>query len=305
MLLIGWGYQLPVTHVDIKFPSEHYMDGKQYPMEYQINLIQNRLEKKRGAPIVSVLFDLHFKDKDNNHIETLIEQFEKVSQMDMEECEASQRRRRKLDAEIFNLFANEEDKNKFNTWLDEPKEEEIRFQSNLRAARRQAQENKYRKWDPWHESIVKSVWFYGYEGSLTEPPCSEFVEWRIILEPALISKRQLAKLKDLLFNHVDGNCKRTSVHSKEHGVARPLQPYNGHSLYTCTCMDFMDDESKDDGINKCRFRDRANYGFDEDVYDEEWYESTHEWESIEQYWAECKEEGIFSCMGDGTEPWWA
>mmetsp|Transcript_25490 Transcript_25490/g.51898 ORF Transcript_25490/g.51898 Transcript_25490/m.51898 type:complete len:305 (+) Transcript_25490:1-915(+) len=300
-----WGYQIPVTHVDIKIPSEHYMDGKQYPMEYQINLIQNRLEKRRGAPIISVLFDLHFKDKDNNHIETLIEQFEKVSIKDMQECENSQRRKRKLDAEIFNLFASEEDKEKVNTLLDEPKEEETKFQSNLRAVRRQAQENKYREWDPFHESIVRSVWFYGYEGSLTEPPCSEFVEWRIILEPALISKRQLAKLKDLLFNHVDENCQRTSVHSKEHGVARPLQPYNGHSLYTCTCLDFMDDESKDAGLKKCRFRDRADYGFDEDVYDEDWYESTHEWESIEKYWAECEEKGIFSCTGDGTEPWWA
>lgn len=102
-------------------------------------------------------------------MEILINEFEELFEKDKQECEASTRRERKLDAEMFNLLANEEQKKAINTWLDEPEEEEMRFQSNLRAARRQAQETVYRKWDPWHESIVKSVWFYGYEGSLTEP----------------------------------------------------------------------------------------------------------------------------------------
>ena len=81
------GYQLPVTHVDIKFPSEHYMDGKQYPMEYQIWLIQNRLTKRRGAPVVSVLFDIDPKDKPNDHMEILIKEF---YEKDLTECEATQ-----------------------------------------------------------------------------------------------------------------------------------------------------------------------------------------------------------------------
>lgn len=58
----------------------------------------------------------------------------------------------------------------------------------------------------------------------------------------------------------------------------------------------MDDVSKDAGNKKCRFRDRAEYGFDENIYDYEWFKLTHKWESIEQYWAN---------TGDGTEPWWA
>ena len=114
-----------------------------------------------------------------------------------------------------------------------------------------------------------------------------------MLEPALISKGQLGRLKNVLFNHVDENCKRTSVHSEEHGVARPLQEFNDHSVYTCTCLDFMDDESKDAGYRKCRFRDLAEYGFDEDIYTYEWYQKTHQYESIEAYWA-----------ANGGEPWW-
>ena len=286
------GYQLPVTHVDIKFPSEHFMDGKQYPMEYQIWLIQNRLTKRRGAPVVSVLFDIDPKDKPNDHMEILIKEFEKLYEKDLTECEATQRKQRRLDAAMFNLLAKEEDKAAFSTLLDEPEEVSGVFEANLRAARRRAQED--RTWDPWHESIMKTFWFYGYEGSLTEPPCSEFVEWRIMLEPALMSSSQLKRLKNVLFNHVDSDCKRTSVHSKENGVARPLQAYNDHSVYTCTCLDFMDDKSKNDGLKKCKFRDRADYGFDEDIYTYEWFEATHKWDSIEHYWSQ-----------NGGEPWWA
>lgn len=65
-------------------------------------------------------------------------------------------------------------------------------------------------------------------------------------EPAYISTQQLNRLKNILFNHVDSECRRTSVHSKENGVARPLQRlnndlYTGHNLFECTCLDFLSD----------------------------------------------------------------
>lgn len=138
-------------------------------------MIQNRREKQRGAPVVSVLFDIHPNDKPNNHMEILIKEFEKVYEKDLRECEATQRRQRKLEAKMFDLFAREEDKAAFSTLLNEPEEASNIFESNLRAARRRAQED--RTWDVWHESIIKTFWFYGYEGSLTEPPCSEFGEF--------------------------------------------------------------------------------------------------------------------------------
>ena len=122
------------------------MDGKQYPMEYQISLIQNRLTKRRGAPVISVLFDIHPNDKPNDHMEILIKEFETVYEKDLTECEATQRKRRRLDAAMFNLLAKEEDKAAFSTLLDEPEEVSGVFEANLRAARRRAQEG--RTWDP-------------------------------------------------------------------------------------------------------------------------------------------------------------
>jgi len=279
-----WGYQLPVLHVDVKVPSEHWMEGKQYAAEYQIALIQNREEKRRGAPIISVLFDIHPEEEDNHRIGQMIDEFQKVYDADMAECEGFRRKQRRLGAWAdASLGAGskiaEEAKS---TVLDEPKEVETEFQESLGNLRRKAQE--YRRWNPFHETIVRTLWFYGYEGSLTEPPCSEFVEWRIMLEPALISSRQLAQMKNILFNHVNGKCERTSVHSKENGVARPIQPLNNRPLYQCMCRDFIGDKDREwYGENRCQWNERDQFGFDKEKYTQEWYRATHPYTDISQY----------------------
>lgn len=280
-----WGYQLPVTHIDIKIPSEHYLEGKQYSMEYQVNLMQMRDEpyKGRGAGIVSVLFDIHPDEEDNEKMGELIEAFEKVWNKDKMECEDFQRKKRRLDAKLYSMVTENE---------------EAKFQSKLRAARRLADEDK--DWDPWHKSILRTIWFMGYQGSLTEPPCSELAEWRIMREPAYISTQQLNRLKNILFNHVDSECRRTSVHSKENGVARPLQHlnndlYTGHNLFECTCLDFLSDLQREElKQNKCAFYEREEFGFDPDIYTKEWNARTHQYDSAEEFWA-----------ATGTEPWWA
>jgi hypothetical protein len=65
------------------------LEGKQYEMEYQINLMQMRDKpyKGRGVGIVSVLFDIHPDGEDNAKMEELIEAFEKVWNKDKMECE--------------------------------------------------------------------------------------------------------------------------------------------------------------------------------------------------------------------------
>jgi len=111
------------------------------------------------------------------------------------------------------------------------------------------------------------------------------VEWRIILEPALISTRQLAQMKKILFNHVNGKCERTSVHSSENGVARPLQPLNDRPLYQCMCRDFIGDKDRQwYKENRCKWTERDQFGFDKEKYTQDWYRATHPYASIEEYW---------------------
>lgn len=137
-------------------------------------MIQNREEKRRGAPAVSVLFDIHPENEDNHRIGQMIDEFQKVYDADMAECEGFRRKQRRLGAWTDRTLGagNEISEAAKSTILDEPAEVENEFQENLGNLRRKAQE--YRRWDPFHETIVRSLWFYGYEGSLTEPPCSEF-----------------------------------------------------------------------------------------------------------------------------------
>ena len=164
------------------------------------------------------------------------------------------------------------------TVLDEPPDIDAAFQEDYR--RKTQEENLYRKFDVWdREWIMTSDWFFGYEGSLTEPPCTEFLEWRIIDTPALISREQLTQMKRILFNHVGEDCQRTSVHSEEYGVARPLQSYNDRLVHRCMCRDFLGDESrKEYGSNRCAWVDRDKFGFDREQYSSEWYEETHKYD---------------------------
>ena len=234
-----------MTHVDIKIPSEHWMEGKQFVAEYQINLIQNRESSQRGAPVISVLFDIHPNNTANFRIQQLLDHFQAQWDADAAECEAKRRgERRLMDAKWLRggagggMVDNDQ-----STMLDEPPEIDAAFQEDYR--RKTEEEKLYRKFDVWdREWIMTSDWFFGYEGSLTEPPCTEFLEWRIIDTPALISREQHQQMKRILFNHVDGDCERTSVHSEEYGVARPLQAYNDRLVHRCMCRDFLGDEAR-------------------------------------------------------------
>ena len=151
----GWGHQLPVTHVDIKIPSEHFMEGKQYAAEYQINLIQNR-DSQRGAPVISVLFDIHPDDTPNFRIQQLLDHFQAQYDADKAECEAKQRQERKLNARLRLRGNSNVDQS---TWLDEPAEEEAKFEEYRRSLQEQPLYRKFNIWDP--EWIMVTTWFFG------------------------------------------------------------------------------------------------------------------------------------------------
>jgi hypothetical protein len=96
------------------------------------------------------------------------------------------------------------------------------------------------KWNPFQPRILNSIYFYGYGGSLTEPPCSEWVAWRVLDVPMQISTSQWNQMRDILFHQVDDNCRRTSV-SWNGSVARPTQSLNDRPLWRCTKDDYLSD----------------------------------------------------------------
>ena len=167
----------------------------------------------------------------------------------------------------------------------------------------------YCSWDQDH--ILKSIYFFGYEGSLTEPPCTEFLEWRILDKPMTVSRRQLFQMKKLLFHHrdPDNGCRRTSTHY-EGSVARPLQPYNGRLVHRCMCRDYLGDkEGKKLGLQRCPWKDRDQWGFNRNVYTKEWYDRTHAYQNPDhqlcKVWGDCADwnEELASQQTTGVGGW--
>lgn len=100
------------------------------------------------------------------------------------------------------------------------------------------------RWNPFWPRIINSIHFYGYDGSLTEPPCSEWVSWRVLDTPMQISYDQWDQMRNILFNQVDEeSCRRSSVHWKG-SVARPIQSLNERPLWKCTERDYVSDVEK-------------------------------------------------------------
>lgn len=126
-----------------------------------------------------------------------------------------------------------------------------------RRRRRRAQRRRTedRRFDPYAPALMPSIYFYRYNGSLTEPPCRD-VTWWVTSAPAVVSHEQLRRAKRLLFTHVDADCRRTSVHNENQSAARPTFPLGEGEQYAiqhCTEDDFVADVVKGTGRGReCR-----------------------------------------------------
>ena len=110
-----------------------------------------------------------------------------------------------------------------------------------------------RKFNPYSEAFMPSIFFYRYDGSMTEPPCMD-ITWWVMYDPMTISLGQLDQLKRILFTHVDPDCTPTSVHNADQSVARPIQPLGeDRDIELCDPKTFRSDIDKGRGPgNICR-----------------------------------------------------
>ena len=242
----GWRGDSDTMHVDIKVPAEHQIYGEQFDAEMQIFHIH---PDRRLLPAISILMKVT-PNGYNSVFQEAIDVFQHEFDADQAECGRRLRQGRKMVSDFHSKVMSKDeegnDSNKserdyyenwgdFSTRLDDPS-----FVKEGEETQRRMAE----KWHPYHPDLMKTVYFYGYDGSLTEPPCTEIVSWFIMDEPMTISQAQLDQMKNILFNHVDGNCQRTSVHFHKRGVARPIQDTNGRMVWHCTRNHFLPDAEK-------------------------------------------------------------
>ena len=71
--------------------------------------------------------------------------------------------------------------------------------------------------------LQPTVYYYGYVGSGTVPPCTEKVTWRFLDLPMQISHDQYLRVQKLILDQKDEDCQRGSK-AYNGGVNRPIFP---------------------------------------------------------------------------------
>jgi carbonic anhydrase len=202
----GVGAQaLDLLNIDIKFPSEHTVCGQRFDGEMQYIFYH---PVKNAFIVVAWLFEVKVSNPINLHMQRLIDEFQEIYDMNEEICRQKS--------------ANEsmtQSRSHSSVLVVEP------------------------LWNPFHRDIQKTIHFWGYAGSLTEPPCAANTLWRIMDVPVQLSTDQLNQMQNVLFNNRDsGTCAFTSNHYKG-SVARPInEPL---SYYKCTRQDYKSDDERE------------------------------------------------------------
>lgn len=80
--------------------------------------------------------------------------------------------------------------------------------------------------------LLPTIYYYGYRGSITTPPCSDNVVWRFLDLPMQINHDQFLRIQRIVLDQKDKNCNRSSKAYKG-GINRPLQ-INSKRVFHCS-----------------------------------------------------------------------
>jgi Eukaryotic-type carbonic anhydrase len=226
----GWTGETDTLHIDFKIPSEHTIEGQRYDAEMQI---YNLHVDRRRTPVQAALIRAT-ETGFNYYFEEALKVFEQQYQYDLIQCNAKRQQgnRRMSEADS----GEDQGAEALPTVLHGYIQNETLATAEMDRRR----DLQIGVWDPFHPMLIPSIHFWRYDGSLTEPPCGEFVSWFVCDAPMIISFQQLERMKAVLFTHVDANCKPTSTQF-EHSVARPVQDRAGRPVWRCKDSDFVAD----------------------------------------------------------------
>lgn len=179
----------------------------------------------KHAAIIAIawLLDARLEHPNNGHLQLVIDEFQDAFDKNEDSCLLRENLGDSID-------------------FDNSTFEDSRFRRNLKRVTRKDQRTpKY--WDPFHSDIQRTIHFWGYTGSLTEPPCTDSVLWRIMDVPVQISTNQLQQMKHILFNNRNNEtCTFTSTHFKG-SVARPIA--GSERYYKCARTDYVSDDERE------------------------------------------------------------
>jgi len=254
-----------LLNIDLKVKSEHRLCDKQYDAEMQ----QFYLHHKGSIEAISILIEAN--SRHNGHFQRLLDFFQEKFDKDERQCRRRQRRAR---AVLGSDSQNKEKSRLRGSNADEIKEDDFEEDDTEEGRSESIYEKIFGKfislverrtadswrWDPLEPGdIWRTIHFWAYSGSMTEPPCFESVKWRVMDVPMRISDSQYDQLKKLMFDHVDPEtCRKTSSDYKGSN-ARPVQPYRGGGYYRCRRSDYVGDKERKASGRRNGFRDKKDW----------------------------------------------
>lgn len=208
---------------DLKIPGEHTIEGESFDAEIQMLHVHPIDERVSSIGVMVKVGD----DPTNSHnaeFQSILDRFQSVYDAHALECNRSRERnlRQKLDLDL----------------------QEFEVKSLMLPNTAQLPHPHGSRFDPYSDALMPTIFFYRYDGSITEPPCKD-ITWWVMSKPVIIAAEQLAQLKQILFTHVDSNCRPTSVHNSDQKVARPIYPLGeDRTIQACTDGTFRSDFDK-------------------------------------------------------------
>ena len=233
--------------LELHVRSEHVVDGRRYDAELQFVHMGTGVNNGEMA-IVTVLIDSSAK-RDHAEFQWMLNQWATEVDLQDSRCTASSSafgerlRKRKLQPNtqsrrssvVYNANAT-------STTQEAPSR---RVQQNCKPDKfGQGCEPLVPRKRMYPYSMWPSIWYYSYQGSITQPPCSAIVHWRILDEAMLISRRQYKQLASLLTSYKTLECEEGMSFTSPKGENfRPLQQINSANqpVSHCQIADFSFD----------------------------------------------------------------
>ncbi len=120
--------------------------------------------------VMSILLDFHERDEDNRHLQKAINQWQKEYNKNDMRCKMARNR---------NLKTRNTTRNTMNSTVFNIDSARKIYNITSEKSRRTADDTPFGKggWDPFHPSLERTIYHWGYWGSLTEPPCKSCHFW--------------------------------------------------------------------------------------------------------------------------------
>ena len=190
--------------MELHAPSEHIIDGQRYDAELQ--MVHKGTGNEEGQLLtVSVMIstdDLPSEHSENLEFQYMLEQWQKVVNEYTQACDERRGRRtmQHLQDTSSSSSSHKQDQvisssgsrnNRRNTNPNEENSSSRKLQfSSPSPCRTDRFGNGCEPLGPrrrmYPYNLWPSIWYYGYSGSLTFPPCTDIVAWHIIDEPMYV-----------------------------------------------------------------------------------------------------------------------